>query len=84
MPKLRVLSGEDLLRIFSQFGFEPHGQRGSHVKLRRYWQGQKQTLTVPVHREVDRGTLTTIYRQALRYLSESQLQQYFYTDTGRG
>jgi len=35
MPKLRTLSGDDLLRIFANFGFQPFSQRGSHVKLRR-------------------------------------------------
>ena len=33
MPRLRVLSGNELLRIFSKFGFDPFSQRGSHMKL---------------------------------------------------
>jgi predicted RNA binding protein YcfA (HicA-like mRNA interferase family) len=35
MPKLKTLSGSDLLRIFGQFGFTKVSQEGSHVKLRR-------------------------------------------------
>ena len=31
MPKLKVLSGRDLVKIFEQFGFEVAAQRGSHV-----------------------------------------------------
>jgi predicted RNA binding protein YcfA (HicA-like mRNA interferase family) len=31
MPKIRTLSGDDLLRIFAQFGFTKHSQRGSHI-----------------------------------------------------
>ncbi len=35
MPKLRTLSGSELLAIFNHFGFRPFSQRGSHLKLRR-------------------------------------------------
>src|ERR1017187_1198027 len=35
MPKLRVLSGQDVLRILDSFGFLINAQRGSHVKVRR-------------------------------------------------
>ena len=35
MPKFKVLSGEDVLKIFLSFGFEMASQRGSHVKLKR-------------------------------------------------
>ena len=81
MPKFRTLSGDDLLRIFSQFGFTKYSQRGSHVKLRRVPQGEgRQTLTIVSHKEVDRGTLQAIFRQALRYIPESELARHFYSD----
>jgi len=35
MPKLRTLSGHELLKIFAKFGFERVDQEGSHVKIRR-------------------------------------------------
>ena len=45
MPKLRVLSGKEVVKILSKFGFEVISQRGSHVKLRRILpDGTKQTL----------------------------------------
>jgi len=79
MPKLRSLSGEDVVRIFSQFGFEIVSQKGSHVKLRRILSnGTKETLTIPFHKELDKGTLRAIFRQTLRYLPEEQLKPYFY------
>jgi predicted RNA binding protein YcfA (HicA-like mRNA interferase family) len=57
MPKLRRLSGNDLLRILSRFGFHPISQRGSHVKVRRTLPGgTHQTLTVVLHDELDKGT----------------------------
>lgn len=35
MPKLKRLSGEEVIAILSRFGFVVHAERGSHVKLRR-------------------------------------------------
>src|SRR3990172_7951788 len=35
MPKLRRLSGAEIIAILGRFGFTVHSQRGSHVKLRR-------------------------------------------------
>ncbi len=34
MPKLRRLSGDDVIRILERFGFTVQTQRGSHVKMR--------------------------------------------------
>jgi len=81
MPKPRVLSGTDVVRILASFGFQVASQRGSHMKLRRVTpEGARQTLTVPNHRELDRGTLLGIYRQALRYLSEEELAPHFFAN----
>lgn len=81
MPKFRTLSGDDLLRIFSLFGFTKYSQRGSHVKLRRVLlEGERQTLTIVTHKQVDRGTLQAIFRQARRYIPESELARHFYAD----
>ena len=35
MPKLRRLSGPEVIHILEGFGFSVHAQAGSHVKLRR-------------------------------------------------
>jgi len=81
MPKLRRLSGAEVIRIFEHFGFVIHAQRGSHVKLRRIGiLGEKQTLTVPLHTELDTGTLRAIFRQATQYITENELRPYFYTE----
>jgi HicA toxin of bacterial toxin-antitoxin, len=56
-------------------------ERGSHVKLRRILSdGAKQTLTIPAHSELDKGTLKAIYKQALRYVPEDELQPHFYSE----
>jgi len=80
MPKLKVLSGEYIIKIFSKFGFEVISQRGSHVKLQRFLADEaKQTLTILNHPELDKGTIKAIYRQALRYIPESELKPHFYS-----
>jgi predicted RNA binding protein YcfA (HicA-like mRNA interferase family) len=80
-PKLKRLSGPDVVNILKTFGFQPLTQRGSHIKLRRMsLENEKQTLTVPLHHELDIGTLKAIIRQASRYIPEAELRRYFYSD----
>ena len=80
-PKLKHLSGRQVIDIFCGCGFGIHSQRGSHVKLRRIGaKGEKQILTIPMHDELDTGTLKAIIRQATRYIPESELRAYFYSD----
>jgi predicted RNA binding protein YcfA (HicA-like mRNA interferase family) len=81
MPKLKVLSGGEVLKILRSFGFEIQSQKGSHVKLLRHAEaGEKQTLIIPNHADIDKGTLKAIYRQALRYISETELHPHFYSN----
>jgi predicted RNA binding protein YcfA (HicA-like mRNA interferase family) len=80
MPKLRRLSGDEVIRIFEHFGFQVIAQTGSHVKLRRISPDDiKQTLTILRHKELDTGTLRAILRQSSRYISLDELTQYFYS-----
>lgn len=78
MPRLKVLSGKDVLKIFGKFGFFPARQKGSHVTVKRIFRGENQTLTVPLHKELDKGTLKAIYRQASRYISVDELFKDFF------
>ena len=55
MAKLRTLSGDDLVKVFGRFGFSEYSQRGSHLKLRRQTPLGRQTLTIPLHPELDKG-----------------------------
>ena len=62
MTKLPKISGKDCINALSKAGFYFKRQSGSHVVLRRddpYTQ-----LVVPNHKELDRGTLRAIIRQA--------------------
>ncbi len=78
MPRLKRLSGAEVIQILGEFGFQVHSQKGSHVKLRRSDVDNKETLTVPNHRNLDTGTCKAIFRQASRYIPEELLFPYFY------
>ena len=81
MPRLRRLSGAEIIAILGRFGFTVHSQRGSPVKLRRILTGGViQTLTVPTHPELDTGTCRAVLRQATRFVSEEELRPHFYSD----
>jgi predicted RNA binding protein YcfA (HicA-like mRNA interferase family) len=81
MSRLKSLSGNRVIHILAKFGFQIHAQRGSHVKLRRLTSGGNvQILTIPRHRELDKGTLYAIFRQACRFIPEDELKAEFYTE----
>ena len=80
MPKLRVLSGRKVVAIFERLGFLVAYAKGSHVKLVRRVGTEEQTLVVPLHKELDKGTQKAIYKQALAYVDEKDISPLFYSD----
>jgi predicted RNA binding protein YcfA (HicA-like mRNA interferase family) len=60
--RLPVVSGAQLIDVLQQLGWESVRQRGSHVRLRHQDRGV--SLVVPLHRELKRGTLNGILRDA--------------------
>jgi predicted RNA binding protein YcfA (HicA-like mRNA interferase family) len=78
MPRLKVLSGKDVIKILEFFNFKVATRKGSHVKLRRILDETNQTLTIPDHKELDKGTLRAIFNQASKFISETELKKHFY------
>ncbi len=62
MSKLPRLSGRDCIKALEKAGFQFKRQEGSHVILRR--NDPFAQVVVPDHKELDRGTLRAIIRQA--------------------
>jgi len=58
---MRPYSGREVIAALAKAGFERVTQRGSHVKLRGL---DGRVVIVPDHREVARGTMRSILRQA--------------------
>ena len=63
MAKLPVLSGHEVIKILSKTGFISKRQKGSHVILVKEAE-EKRAVVVPLHKEIDKGTLLEIIRQA--------------------
>lgn len=60
--RLPVVSGKDLIKVLEKKCFKVQRRKGSHVTLVR--DDPPARLTVPDHREIKRGTLSEILRQA--------------------
>lgn len=79
--RLRSLSSREVLHALRHFGFEVVAVRGSHARLQRLTTaGDTQTLTIPLHKTLARGTVRAIFRQASRYVPEDDLTPWFFTD----
>ena len=61
MSRLPVCSGREAVRAFEKLGYAVDHQTGSHIILRH---PQMRRLTVPNHRELAKGTLRALIREA--------------------
>lgn len=62
MPRLPVISGREAIRAFERAGWKVSRREGSHIILTKV--GTAVTLSVPDYREVRRGTLRSLIRNA--------------------
>lgn len=63
MSKLPVVSGEKVVKALSKIGYEFDHQTGSHIILRQRDPPHRR-LTIPKHKEIAKGTLRAIIKQA--------------------
>lgn len=61
MATLPVISDREAVKAFEKIGFKFHHQRGSHIIL---YHVNGRHLSVPDHKELDRGTLRALIRGA--------------------
>ena len=64
MTALPMISARQCVRALEKAGFFVDRRRGSHIVLRREEPPPTLTVIVPNHKEIDRGTLKSIIRQA--------------------
>jgi predicted RNA binding protein YcfA (HicA-like mRNA interferase family) len=57
------ISGREAVAAFRRLGYEVDRQKGSHIIL-RHREAPFRRLTVPDHREVAKGTLRALIREA--------------------
>ena len=63
MSRLPICSGADAVRAFRKIGYEVDHQTGSHMILRHHSPPYRR-VTVPNHKEIAKGTLRAIIREA--------------------
>jgi len=61
VSRLPVISGLELIKYLRRKGFLPTRRKGSHVVLKS---SSGRRVTVPLHNELDRGTLLAILEAA--------------------
>lgn len=71
-PKLpRNLSGTQLAKEFSKFGYQITRQTGSHLRLTTTTNGEHH-VTIPAHGRLKVGTLSGIVGEVARHLETSK------------
>ena len=63
MSKLPQVSGREAVKAFQKLGYEIDHQTGSHIIL-RHRDPPHRRLSVPNHKEIAKGTLRALIRQA--------------------
>ena len=64
MAKLPVVSGKTLVAALKKAGFEEVRQKGSHIALQKITSDKTYRTIIPLHRELAKGTLRDIIKQA--------------------
>ena len=64
MSRLPVVSGREMVKILGKIGFIIVGRKGSHVRMKRHRGKEVLIVIVPMHRELAKGTLRSVLRQA--------------------
>jgi predicted RNA binding protein YcfA (HicA-like mRNA interferase family) len=69
MTKLPVVSGRNLVKALAKIGYLSDHQTGSHIILRHHAPPHRR-LTIPNHKEIAKGTLKHIIKEAGLTLDE--------------
>ena len=63
MSDLPLVSGREVVAALARLGYEKDRQKGSHIVLRQTVHPHRR-LVIPDHKEVAKGTLRAIIKQA--------------------
>ena len=64
MTRLSSVSGREATKRFALLGYRIVRQRGSHMRLLHPSNGSRKPLTIPDHRELGKGLLRKLLRDA--------------------
>ena len=71
MSKIPQVSGRQVVKVLSKIGYEKDRQKGSHIVLRQSIYPHRR-IVVPDHKEIAKGTLRKIIKQAGLTIEEFQ------------
>ncbi|OIO26220.1 hypothetical protein AUJ14_02365 [Candidatus Micrarchaeota archaeon CG1_02_55_22] len=69
VPRLKLLSPSELLRLLEKLGFKPVHQKGSHLRL-VHSDGRKTTIPIHSGQDIGPGLLNKIIKQDLKLTRE--------------
>ena len=69
-----VLSGLEVIKILKKAGFIAVRQKGSHVRLEKLGENGLIKITVPLHKELKKGTLIKIIKYS--GLAQEEFEHY--------
>ncbi|PKM99621.1 MAG: hypothetical protein CVU78_05340 [Elusimicrobia bacterium HGW-Elusimicrobia-2] len=64
MVKLPIISADEVIGALNKKGFKKVRQSGSHIALQKLEEGKTNTVIVPAHKELAKGTLRSIIRKS--------------------
>ena len=68
----RDVSGHELARALTRFGYAVSRQTGSHIRLTSRLKGAEHHVTIPAHDSLRIGTLSQILNEVAAYLELSR------------
>ena len=67
MKTPRDISGKDIIKALSVYGYQPTRQNGSHIRITTQQEGEHH-LAITNHNPIKIGTLNSIISQGLQYI----------------
>lgn len=64
----RDVGGEELAGLLSRYDYRITRQTGSHMRLTSSFQGREHYITIPRHKPLKIGTLSSIVKDVASYL----------------
>ena len=68
----RDLSGAELAKLLSRYGYEISRQTGSHLRLTSSIRGTQHHIALPAHKTLRVGTLAGVLKEVCAYMKMSR------------
>lgn len=80
MPGLKQLSGKDVVKFLEANGFIQKRSKGSHLRMTLEGIDGDYHITIPLHAELRKGTLSGIAKELESVLGKESVEKYFYKE----